>query len=322
MDLDSVADELYGLVPGQFTRRRDALALAARRAGDRDLAATIKALRRPTTSAWLANVLVRERPDQLADLVELGETMRQAQADLAGADLRRLSQQRHRVVAALAGEARGLAGNAGEPLSNAAAKELEDTLAAAIFDAGAAGALCSGRLTTSLRYSGIGPVDLTGAVGPLPASGATRELVAPLRQRGPDRPSDGGAGPLPTADSTSAAKVAGTAEEARARAEVAELAARELREAEAALDSAEAATRELAQRVAVARQERDRLRAAMGEVRAQLEQLQAAEGQAAQLLYEAEKESEAAERTTLAARKQVGEARSALDRATRHRPGH
>ena len=83
--LASVAEELYALSPGDFTAARDERVAQARTSGNRDLARAIGALRRPTVSAWLVNQLVREAGDQVGDLVALGESLRQAQKDLAGA---------------------------------------------------------------------------------------------------------------------------------------------------------------------------------------------------------------------------------------------
>ncbi len=58
--LEEIADELYGLPPEEFTAARDARACALR-ASDRALADAVCALRRPTTAAWLVDLLVRER---------------------------------------------------------------------------------------------------------------------------------------------------------------------------------------------------------------------------------------------------------------------
>ena len=110
LELDSAADQLYGLAPGEFTAARDRLAAEARAGGDRDLAAAIKKLKRPTVAAWLANRLTRERPDDVDRLIALGRELRDAQEQLDADELRQLSQQRHLVVAALVGEARELAG--------------------------------------------------------------------------------------------------------------------------------------------------------------------------------------------------------------------
>ena len=63
-----------------FTARRDALARQARADGDKDLAATVHALRRPTAAAWVVNCLARQAPDAVEALVALGD------ADAGGAE--------------------------------------------------------------------------------------------------------------------------------------------------------------------------------------------------------------------------------------------
>jgi hypothetical protein len=167
VELDSVADQLYGLTPREFTSARDRLAAEARDAGDRDLAAGIKKLRRPTVAAWLANLLTRQRPDDIDRLIALGQGLREAQEQLDADELRQLSQQRHLVVGGLVDAARELAAavggagaggreRSGPPLSESVARELQETLEAAMSDPNAAEALRSGRLTTAISYSGLG----------------------------------------------------------------------------------------------------------------------------------------------------------------------
>ena len=165
MDLGTVAGELYGLPPGEFVSVRDLRASDAKRAGDLELAAAIKQLRRPTTGAWLANLLVRERRGEVTELLDLGKAMRRAQLDLAGSDLRRLSRQRRELVSALAAAARGIAAERGHQVNASSIQEVEDTLEAALADNEVGEALRSGCLTVALRYSGFGSIDLTGAVG-------------------------------------------------------------------------------------------------------------------------------------------------------------
>lgn len=164
MDLDTVADELYGLTPAEFTAARDSRVADARRARDRELAVAVKALKRPSVGAWLANLLVRRGPDEVDRLLSLAADLREAQDRLAGDQLRALSQQRHRVVAALVQEARRLGTEAGQAVSSSAARELQETLEAAMGDPRAAAALREGRLTGPLTYSGIG----TASEGPTP----------------------------------------------------------------------------------------------------------------------------------------------------------
>ena len=171
--LDEIAEELYGVPPQEFVDARTA-ARDRVKAADKELAKAVAALPKPTTAAWVCNLLVRRRPAEVAQLRDLGELLRQAQATLSGDQLRQLGQQRNQVVAALAREARGLAHAEGQDVSTAVAEQVESTLRAAVVDPDAGEALAAGRLTTALSYSGLGPVDLSGAVATPVRSGPAR----------------------------------------------------------------------------------------------------------------------------------------------------
>ncbi len=269
IDLDTVADELYALAPPEFTSRRDARAAEARKAGDKALAAEIKRLRRPTTGAWLANLLARQRPDQVGELLDLGTALRQAQATLAIDDLRRLSQERHRVLTALSREAHDLAGRGGQVVSDAVAKEVEATLEAALADADAGDALRAGRLTTGLHYSGLGLVgDLSGddaasgtTLSEPPGAGGERgekgrRGVVQPDQPGPDQPRPDQPGP----------DEPGSAEQEQV-----------LLNAQAALAEAEWDAGQKQRRLEEVQEERDRYQAQMTEMERQLQALRDAE---------------------------------------------
>jgi hypothetical protein len=107
--LDAVAEDLYGVPPEEFVAARTAARDDARTAGDRALATAIAALPKPTTAAWVCNLLVRRQPEEVAQLAELAELLRAAQVNLSGDQLRELGRQRNQLVAALARQARGLA---------------------------------------------------------------------------------------------------------------------------------------------------------------------------------------------------------------------
>ena len=128
---------------------------AARAAGDRALAAGLGRLRRPTVSAWVLNLLVRDQPEVGEQLVELGAELRRAQAQLSGEALRELAAQRQRLVAALVRSARKLAAEAGHPVSAATAFELEQTLHAALADPDVAAEVGSGRLVKPASRTGF-----------------------------------------------------------------------------------------------------------------------------------------------------------------------
>jgi chromosome segregation ATPase len=173
--LEAVADELYGLPASEFTSARDSRVASARQAGDPQLAGEIKKLRRPTASAWLTNQLVRERRQEITALLELGSALRDAQAQLAGEDLRRLSQQGQQIVTALGREARQIAVDREVRVADDTLREVEETLHAALADPAASAAVSAGHLTAALHYAGFGslegdrPLPAKASVGKLPA---------------------------------------------------------------------------------------------------------------------------------------------------------
>src|SRR5690606_33956670 len=88
MDVESDITALYALPLEEFVAARNALAKRAKSEASAELAASIKALRKPTTTAWLANQLARERADTVDELVGLGEQMRAATDSRDGDRLR------------------------------------------------------------------------------------------------------------------------------------------------------------------------------------------------------------------------------------------
>jgi|tagenome__1003787_1003787.scaffolds.fasta_scaffold20920888_2 hypothetical protein len=166
-DLAEIADELYGLRPEEFTAARDAASKDARSAGDPELAKAVKALSRPSVSAWAVNLLVRSRTELVEQVVGLGDSLREAQSQLQGDALRELTRQRRQLVAAVTAETRSLVEEEGLRLTDAATRQVEETLQAAMADPEAAAAVLSGLLTQSLSSTGVG--SLTEFVAVLPS---------------------------------------------------------------------------------------------------------------------------------------------------------
>ena len=178
--VERVADELYAGLPSDFTAGRDAAVRTARAAGDKDLAAALAKLRKPTAGAWLGNLLAHQHASEVAELVALGAEMRDAQAQLDAAQLRTLGQRRTQVIRDLVALARRTASKLDQTAGPAAVQELESTLAAAVADEAAGVALTAGRLTQALSYSGFGlpmpPADAASSSAP-PARTAARSAA-------------------------------------------------------------------------------------------------------------------------------------------------
>ncbi|MGV9451691.1 hypothetical protein [Streptomyces sp. NPDC003635] len=182
MDIDTVADELYALRPEDFTAARNTRMAEARTAGDRALAERIGKLRRPTLSAWVSNLLVRERPEEVQALLRLGEGLRQAHHDLDGPQLRELSGQQRTLIRAVTREAGQLAARAGHPVGEDVGREVETILHTALADPGAAREWAAGRLVRPFEATvGFPDVSATAARPAAPRPAATQSPKAKAR---------------------------------------------------------------------------------------------------------------------------------------------
>lgn len=178
--LAGIADELYAVPPAEFIAARDARVRAE--AGDKELAARIKTLRRPAPAAWVTNLLVRERRDDVEQLLELGAALRDAQAALDRAEITRLAKERRAVGLALARVGGQLAADAGHRVAPAVLDAVAATLDAGLADAEAADAIRTGRLLRPLETIGFEPVDLAEAVGaPEAGTRSAEKRAAPAK---------------------------------------------------------------------------------------------------------------------------------------------
>jgi hypothetical protein len=285
VDLAEAAADLYAAPPDDFMALRKEFVAAARAAKDRDLGKAVGALRKPTVSAWLVNLLARdaEGREALAALAGLGEQLREAQLHLAADRLRELGRERRSAVADLVSRAVELGEAAGHSVGPAVEREVDETLVAAVADEAAAAAVMSGALTRALSYSGFGEVDLDAAVA----------VPEPVTRRG---------GPTvepeePVAETDPSVDEAADAERERLAAER-ERQAKERLAAERALAAAEAA-------LAAAHEQAQRAEA---EVVVSREQLDAAR----EALAAAEDQKERVDATLAAAEAEVDQSRRAL----------
>lgn len=281
-DLDSVADALYGLDPGDFVAARSEFAAQAREAGDRELTAAIGRLRKPTVAAWMVNLLARERADELAALLDIGSALRTAQRRLSGSEMRKLSEQRRRVVAALERDAGRLAADRGRTVSESALREVGRTLNAALSDPDIGEQVRQGRLDAIVESDSFG--DLSAMPLTVVRGGSEEDDED-------DR----------TAAGKSARKSKGEREPTER--EKADQAAREaeIDEAAAALDSAHSAAEEAREAASAAEQELARHEEEVAELRAKLEHAEQQRTFARRAAAEAKKRVVAAERAVSAA---------------------
>lgn len=183
--VDEAQDELYRVPPEDFVAERDARVAAAKENGDKDTAKAIGALRRPSKAAWLVNLLVHDRRDEVEGLLGLAATLASAQRTLDGAALRQMSAQRNKLVGALSRRATQLGREAGHRVDSGLERDVRGILESALADPELAGRVRSGRLVKAERHAGFGPEPDPG----------TEPRPAPARTPGPDEPETADATP-------------------------------------------------------------------------------------------------------------------------------
>lgn len=182
--LDAVSDELYGAAPADFVARRDELAKQARGDGDRELAAAIKALRRPTVGAWYLNLASRSGLTSLHELLELGRQLRQTQAAGDFAALRDLAARRGPLVNRTLRDLTAHLAQMAVKTTPAGLDEARTTLGAALADPAVDEQVRAGRLDRPHTYGGFGEVEmavLSTATPDKPGSAATRDDAGPSK---------------------------------------------------------------------------------------------------------------------------------------------
>jgi hypothetical protein len=79
MNVDEIAERLYALPAEEFTRVRNEAERELRKAGEREQADAVKALRKPTAAAGTVNRLVREHRPEVDAFLAAARTLRDAQ---------------------------------------------------------------------------------------------------------------------------------------------------------------------------------------------------------------------------------------------------
>lgn len=168
----TVAD-LYSAPLEDFVKARDQLAKELAAAGENEEAKRVKALRKPSVTAWVLNRVVRGEPDLAAALISAHDGMRTAGT---AAELRTASEDRMVAI-------RRIVDAAGE-VSETVRKKMRSTLLAAGTDPAAEAALAEGRLEKELEPSGLGGFGIGLDLAPEPAHRPAehRPVAEPVEQ--------------------------------------------------------------------------------------------------------------------------------------------
>jgi hypothetical protein len=176
MAIEEIIDRLYGLPLAEFTRARNEAAGELRKAGQREVAERVKALRKPAAAAAAVNHLVREHLGEVEKFLRAADALRDAQfageGDLAAA--RRQEQEALERLTSIGGEA------------------VRQTLLACAVDDDAARQLLEARLERELEPRGFGTLlehARPAAARPTSAAAPQTKPARPERKK----PDDGAA---------------------------------------------------------------------------------------------------------------------------------
>lgn len=147
-------DRLYGLPLDEFTQARNGLAQELNSAGDKEGAARVKKLQKPSVSAWAVNQLSTRQPDDLNELLEVQSSL----ADAGSAtEVRDLSERRRDLVARLVKSAEAILNTEGHGAGSDTLQKISRTLLAGSTGDNA-DLLRRGRLSRDLAASGFDQV--------------------------------------------------------------------------------------------------------------------------------------------------------------------
>jgi hypothetical protein len=182
-DFEAEVDRLYTLPLDEFTSARNDLAQRLKRAGQKDAAADVQGLRKPTVPVWAINQIAREHGKDVGSLIEASDDLRAAQEQaLGGGDsdqLRAAASAEREALRTLTDYAQQLLGGD-----------------AAALDPQTRELLASGRLSEELQSAGFGAFEgisvpaqrrprprKTAPARPSAAERRRQERVAKLRER-------------------------------------------------------------------------------------------------------------------------------------------
>jgi len=173
--LEDELDALFKVPLTEFTVARNALAARLKKAGNRDESDRVKALSKPTLSAWAVNQLYWTHGDAFKELIATGK--RFAKAD----DMRAMLNARRDAISALTRHAAGLLRDTGHNPTPDIIRRITTTLEALSAYSSVADAPIPGRLTAD-----VDPPGFESLAGLMPTAGRSKHLddstrVVPFR---------------------------------------------------------------------------------------------------------------------------------------------
>lgn len=164
-------EDLYGIEPRAFTAARNALVKKLRAAGHKEEAARVGRLRRPPATAWALNMVARNQPALISEVLDRGGDLRVAMEKAVGgdaSDLHSAQAAERRAVEAATSTAISYLKDSGNAGNEAARQRMAATLRAAVVDDSVADLLREGVLDSDHDQPGFGlenfqaPAEKTG----------------------------------------------------------------------------------------------------------------------------------------------------------------
>jgi hypothetical protein len=177
-DLEADIDALFMLPPSEFTGARNTLAAQLKKSGRGDEAVRVKALVKPSISAWAVNQLYWNHREAFDRLLASGERFHKAQTSGKIADMREALDARRESLTHLTDLATSLLGDAGHNPSLDTIRRITTTLEAMSVYASRADAPPPGRLTHD-----VDPPGFESLASFAPASGMTKTTKEAPRLR-------------------------------------------------------------------------------------------------------------------------------------------
>ncbi len=314
-DLESAIDLLYQKPLDQFTAERNALAAALLESGNRDGAQQVKALGKPSATAWAVNQAWWTAQPAFRRMLEAGARLRAAHESLAKGkrvDLREAVEACQQAVDAVVDDAvRAIGGDSA--VSPHTRHRIAGT-SEALASSGVPPGLTLGRLTTDLQSTGLDVLSALAA-GPtaaasMPAGGSAPAARPHLVARTPSTPTPARAEAKAGVDDRAQARQAEAA-----RAQAAKLAATkaDLTSKQASLREAEAEAARAKSAEKRARRAHEQTAARVAELEQALDDAREGERTARRALAEATKAASTAEFTRAQSARAVDGARRRRD---------
>jgi len=179
-------DALFQLPLAEFTSARNALATKLKKAGKTDAAAEIKAVQKPSVSAWAVNQLHWKHARELAKLLEAGDRFREAQkAQLAGkkADVRGTLEARREALTAMTKRASDLLTASGHPATPDLMRRIATTLETLATYGSQSSGPAIGRLVDDIEPAGFEALATLIPTGDAGERGSSPPRVIPFKHK-------------------------------------------------------------------------------------------------------------------------------------------